>query len=66
MKMQTNELIELINTLIEKTINFDITVEAESLDIDEIARFCGEKIIEFWLYEDKTAHSSRKLIRIRD
>jgi len=63
----TKEIIKLLKQLKKAAVvDFDITLNAEEIDINEIAKFCGEELYEFWIYEDITKRISRKLIRIRD
>ena len=63
MIMEAKEVIELIKDT--EIVNFDITITGENIDINEIARLCGEKMLEFYIYEDTTTHK-KKLIRIRN
>ena len=64
--MNTKEVIELLKKLKNvEVVDFDITLNVEEADINEIARFCGKEGIEFWVYE-VTKQINRKLIRIRD
>lgn len=66
-EQDTREVLKLLKKLMSaEIVDFDITINADSEQIDKIARFCGKEGTEFWIYEDITKKISRKLIRIRD
>ena len=56
------DILQLLQELDEITIDFDITIDASNTsNINRIARFCGERAWEFYVYQTE----DKKLIRIR-
>lgn len=61
------EIIRILEELIEITTAFDVTfnVNLSKEEIGKIARFCGEKALEFYVYQDITGHETKTVIRVR-
>ena len=59
----TDHILQLLQQLDEITIDFDVTIDASNLDISRIARFCGERAWEFYVYYSQT--EEKKLVRVR-
>ena len=55
------DILQMLQELDQITMDFDITIDASNLDISRIARFCGERAWEFYVYQTE----DKKLIRIR-
>ena len=63
-------MIEKIKDLLEsgEIADLDITIDVtgwSEQDINEIAHWCGEKELEFWIYFTVDSNILKKLIRIR-
>lgn len=66
--MTAKKIIKILKELEEITTAFDITFNVSNLswgEIGKIARFCGEKLLEFNIYEDTTEHETITVIRVR-
>ena len=62
----TDHILQLLQELDQITMDFDITIDASNLldiDINRIAKFCGEKAWEFYVYHSQT--EDKKLVRVR-
>jgi len=72
MKEKGEEKIRKIKELLEKleilAVDVDITFNADAWTEEkqnEIAKLCGEKVWEFFRYEETTGKDKKLLIRIR-
>ena len=60
----TDHILQLLQELDEITIDFDVTIDASNTsNINRIARFCGERAWEFYVYHSQT--EEKKLVRVR-
>jgi len=63
--MRTEDLIRWIEELTGIAIDFDISVDAESIDTSKVMRACGARGLECVVYIDISSRP-KKLLRIRN